>query len=616
MSQELYSVSAITLRLKDRKSPIRHRLLTKSSQPNFQEEQNYCMATIHAAEKPIKDIFHRDFAFSIPAYQRPYSWGTEQATTLLDDLVTASASFVPSAKSQTINPYFLGSIVVIKQDNESEAEVIDGQQRLTTLSLLLSALRVNFVDPKRQDTFSKFLLEEGDTLVGTRDRCRLVLRDRDHKFYEQNVLRHQKLDHFCGLLNGKLSDPQRRLAENTQALVEGIKKLNELQRESLAAFMLQHTYLVVVSTPSLESAFRIFSVLNDRGLDLTVADILKAEVIGKIVDVEQPAYVEKWEDAEQELGTQRFADLFSHIRMIHARKKLRTSVLEGFRAVVPLTSPKMFIDEQLIPLADASNVVLSADYECANKVYEVSVNRTLRWLLRLSDRDWMPVALRIITHYATRPELVASLLVELERLAATMWLLRFDENDRIERHAKVLEEISADTATTGKLASVLRSEKEKAYAKAVLMGDIYNLSPKPKRTFVLLRLDQALSSGEARYDFETITVEHVLPQTPPDASEWVTWWPDAKEREQSVHRIGNLALLNRRQNSAAKNWDFDTKKSKYFQKKTGGSPFQITSQVLKESTWTPIAFERRQAEAVAKLEEVWDLGTDATPPTT
>jgi hypothetical protein len=477
---------------------------------------------------------------------------------------------------------------------------------------LLSALRANFSDPKRQATFAKLLLEEGDTLVGTRDRCRLVLRERDHDFYEQNVLRHQKLDHFAGLLDGKLTDPQRRLVENCQSLVERVTKLSETRRAALAAFLLQHTYLVVVSTPSLESAFRIFSVLNDRGLDLTVADILKAEVIGKISEAEHTAYVEKWEGREEELGTQRFTDLFSHIRMIHDRKKLRTSVLEGFRSAVPLTNPKAFIDQELIPLADASNVVHSADYECANKDHEATVNRTLRWLLRISDRDWMPVALKVVTHYATNPDVIASLLVELERLAATMWLLSFDENDRIERHAKVLEEIAADASRAGKAPSIMRSIKEKSDAMAVLAGDIYNLSPKPKRTFVLLRLDQALASGEAHYHFETITVEHVLPQTPPEQSEWVTWWPDAQVREQSVHRVGNLALLNRRQNSAAKNWSFATKKDKYFQKKTGGSPFQITSQVLKESTWTPEVFERRQTEALVRLEQVWDLATGNT----
>ena len=320
---------------------------------------------------------------------------------------TASAGFSPRAKSQSITPYFLGSIVVIKEETAPEAEVIDGQQRLITLSLLLSALRVNFVDLKRKDTFSKLLLEEGDSLVGTQDRCRIVLRARDHEFYENNILRHQTLDHFSALLEQHLTDPRRKLAENSRLLVEGVKKLTELQRESLAGFLLQHTYLVVVSTPTLESAFRIFSVLNDRGLDLTVADILKAEVIGKIPQNDQEAYVEKWEDAEEELGTQHFAELFSQVRMIHDKKKLRTTVLEGFRAAVPLNDPKAFIDDELIPLADASNVILSADYECANKDHEAKVNRALRWLLRIADRDWMPVALCLITHYSTKPLLIA-----------------------------------------------------------------------------------------------------------------------------------------------------------------------------------------------------------------
>jgi hypothetical protein len=71
--------------------------------------------------------------------------------------------------------------------------------------------------------------------------------------------------------------------------------------------------------------------------------------------------------------------------------------------------------------------------------------------------------------------------------------------------------------------------------------------------------------------------------------------------------LGNLALLNRRQNSVAKNWEFDKKKEGYFQEKTGGSPFQITSRMLKETEWTPAVLARHQTETVAKLKEVWDL---------
>lgn len=565
------------------------------------------MQTIHATEKPVRDVFSIEYAFTIPSYQRPYSWGIEQTTTLFDDLLQACSGFTPQTKSESVTPYFLGSIVVIKQDKHAEAEVIDGQQRLTTLALLLSALRVSFHDAKRQNTFSALLLEEGDPLVGTKDRCRLTLRERDHVFFEKNVLRHATLDHFGGLLAGEPPDAQRKLAENGQCLVERVGKLKEAQRESLAAFLLQHTYLVVVSTPNLESAFRIFAVLNDRGLNLTVADILKADVIGKIPASEQTAYVKKWEDAEEELGTERFAELFSQIRMIHDRKKLRTTVLEGFRSAVSLTDAQGFIDDELLPLADASNTVLSANYECTDKAIQAHVNRTLGWLLRLGDRDWMPVALKVITHYDTKPELVQKLLTALERIAVVMWLLRYDVNERIERHGEVLDSIAADGAKSGALKGLDVTAEQKTAARAVLAGDIYLLSPKPKRTFLLLRLDHALSSGEARYDFATITVEHVLPQTPPDPSEWLTWWPDAQLRADSVHRFGNLALLNCRQNSAAKNWDFAKKKAKYFQLKTGGSPFQITSQVLKESKWTPEVFTARQQLALDKLAKLWEL---------
>jgi hypothetical protein len=340
---------------------------------------------------------------------------------------------------------------------------------------------------------------------------------------------------------------------------------------------------------------------------LTVADILKSEIVGRIPAAAQDAYVKKWEDAEVELGTQRFADLFSHIRMIHDRKKLRTTVLEGFRAAVPLTNPGTFIDDELLPLADAMQAIFQADYECTDPAIEKKTNQALRWLLRIGDQDWVPVALSLITHYVDTPAVVAAKLVELEKLAAILWLNRFDINNRIDRYGKILEEIANDKSNTADLPSLIASIGEKTIAADAIGGDVYNLSPAPKRTFVLLRLDAALSSGEANYDFDTITVEHVLPQNPDANSLWIQWWPDPVVREKSVHQLGNLALLNRRQNSAALNWEFTVKKEKYYQKKTGGSPFQITSRVLKETEWTPVVFARHQVETVAKLKEIWGL---------
>ncbi len=94
-----------------------------------------------AHEQPISRIFSDDYVFRIPPYQRPYAWTTEQARELFDDLVDFMRSGPGDIES--LPPYFLGSIVLIKPETSPEADVVDGQQRLITLTLLFSAIRAN-----------------------------------------------------------------------------------------------------------------------------------------------------------------------------------------------------------------------------------------------------------------------------------------------------------------------------------------------------------------------------------------------------------------------------------------------------------------------------------------
>ncbi len=94
--------------------------------------------SIEAGEKPLGDIFGDKYKFRIPSYQRPYAWTTEQAGELFNDLLNACPE---TGDIQDAAPYFLGSIVLIKDPQRPEADVVDGQQRLTTLTILLSALR-------------------------------------------------------------------------------------------------------------------------------------------------------------------------------------------------------------------------------------------------------------------------------------------------------------------------------------------------------------------------------------------------------------------------------------------------------------------------------------------
>jgi hypothetical protein len=132
------------------------------------------------------------------------------------------------------------------------------------------------------------------------------------------------------------------------------------------------------------------------------------------------------------------------------------------------------------------------------------------------------------------------------------------------------------------------------------------------RTMILLRLDTLLSGGGAKYDYQTITVEHVLPQSPPAGSKWITWFPDVYNRLMLVHRLGNLALLTRKKNSAASNFEFDKKKQSYFAQ-GGVSPFVLTTQVLSQTEWTPPIVATRQKELLALLENHRQLKNRKNP---
>jgi hypothetical protein len=120
------------------------------------------------------------------------------------------------------------------------------------------------------------------------------------------------------------------------------------------------------------------------------------------------------------------------------------------------------------------------------------------------------------------------------------------------------------------------------------------------------RLDEALSSGGASYD-ELVSIEHVLPQTVYDGSEWAVLFQDEQERSYWTHRLANLVFLTHRINTRASNWDFQRKKKEYFASSDGSSPFVITQGVLQAEKWSPEHLRVRQKQLVEKLCEVWQL---------
>jgi hypothetical protein len=553
---------------------------------------------IQAVEKPIGEIFSDGYRFSIPRYQRPYAWTKDEAGEMLDDLLAAARC---EHRLEDSDPYFLGSVVLVKAEGDPRAEVVDGQQRLTTLTTLLSVIRA-FVPAGFSRSLGQMLFQEGNPILDTLDQPRLQLRDRDQPFFEKSILDLDGVRQLDSVAPGPLTDSQRRLRENARLFQSRLTTLSEDELTRLVSYIARYTFLVVVATQDFESAYRIFTVLNERGLDLTHSDILKAEIIGAIPDEAQDAFTAVWEHEEEDLGREGFAELFSHIRMVYAKTKARESILREFRSSVLSRYPdrRTFINQALVPLSDAYEVVVHRQYQAEEKddPRAGEINELLAWLNQLDNTDWVPPAISYLSRHGADPDSVLSFLTGLDRLAASMHLRRTDITRRLERYGRVLEAIERGTDLDAVDSPLQLSDDERAETRSALDAPIYTVTR--IRLYVLLRLDSALSSGGASYDHPTITVEHVLPQNPKPGGQWRTWF-DGDQRNYWVHRLANLLLLTRRKNSGAGNLEFEEKKQGYFGGHGGVSPFVLTTQVLNESTWTPEVLAVRQETLVAKL---------------
>lgn len=559
---------------------------------------------ITGKEYQLSKIFSKEFDYYIPAYQRPYAWTEEETETLFDDLLDFY-------QTEQVDNYFLGSIVLIKDDDKPHADVIDGQQRLTTLTIFIAVI-ASYLSGDTRNNCNKYLREPGNDLEGLAPQPRLHLRQKDQEFFNKYI-QDVKLSDLIALDPENLQNESQQHIRANCALL--IKKMNntfngdEGKITDFCRFLVTRCYLVAVYTPSQQSAFRVFSVMNSRGLNLMPIDIIKSDIIGQIPEKEQQYYTDKWEDLEVQTSRSGFNDVFTHTRMIFAKAKAKKSLLEEFReSVLSKTTPKQLIDDILEPYAEAYTILVNKKYVATKNAEDV--NQYLFWLNKIDNSDWMPSAIKFMAEHKNEPEYVLWFIRKLERLASYLHITAKDINRRIERYKILLEEMemNPDHNINDPISSVELSNEEKKEFVTILDGEIYKLTG-IRRNFVILRLNAFVSDGATKFDFEpnTLTIEHVLPQTVVIGSEWEKWWPNIEEREEWINRIANLVPLTRKKNSEAQNFDFDKKKDIYFKGKNGTTTYPLTTQVISESTWTPSIVKDRQKTILEKFKECWEL---------
>ncbi len=468
----------------------------------------------------------------------------------------------------------------------------------------LIGFSLSLIPPLREYT----RLTECPSTTGRISKPRLTIRPLDNDFFKKYVL--EDFDNLIELDDcNQDTEAKNNIIKNSRLILEKIKEFLPTSDDimSFGAFLIQRCYIVTVSTPNKTSAFRIFSVMNSRGMSLLATDIIKADVIGAINESDKrKIYTDKWEEMEVELTRNGFNELFAHIRMIKMKVKAQKSLQEEFyKFVIPdITSNSAidFIDNILTHYSEAYSVIIYNDYKSSS--YADKVNKMLRWLNRIDNSDWIPVAMLYYTKNSNDSVGLYNFLEKLERLAAFMRASSWDINQRIARYAKVLEEIEA-TSDGSFGDSIELTNEEILNFLDILNSDIYTMTSK-KRNYLILRLDSFVSDGAASYDSKILTIEHVLPQTVHAGSDWESKWPE-KARKQWLHKIANLLPLSRRKNSEAQNYDFKNKKEKYFMSKSGISSYALTTQVLGYEEWTPDIVEKRQEKLIGDYINGWNL---------
>lgn len=259
------------------------------------------MSKLNVDQKNIRLLLSDKKAdFLIPDYQRPYAWSEEQCQTLWEDIFTFAIPEDDATKFNKEDEYYLGPIVTFKND-AGKLEVIDGQQRLTTIMLLLRAFHVSFGN--MQDENSKRTREMIESCVWKTDEFGYA--DKTLLKIDSEVATDNDKDEFLSILNTGVapSNMKSKYAENYRFFQ---KKIDEFLHSYpsffsyLPARILNNCILLPIEADNQNTALRIFSTLNDRGLPLSDADIFKAQFYKFYSDKGQKeSFIKTWKELEE-----------------------------------------------------------------------------------------------------------------------------------------------------------------------------------------------------------------------------------------------------------------------------------------------------------------------------
>jgi uncharacterized protein DUF262/uncharacterized protein DUF1524 len=558
----------------------------------------------------LGQLFADPVLIETPTYQRAFAWGAEEAGRLLEDIVSAHEAGLESGEG---GDYFLGTMLLIDRDATARHregwplagdprtfEVVDGLQRLTTLTILFCVLRDLAADEGEPP--GDRLLDAIET-KGKRARARLTLRQADAPFF---------LAHVCAPgashampAGEELTPSEARILEVREHLVTGLLDLEPQHRRRLLEFLLERCFVVFAVTTSIDRAHRMFMVLNDTGKPLARNDILKAELLGGVPTGAAPAATAAWDGMEKSLGRD-FESLFSHIRAMYGRPG--GHVIAGIRTIAAEAGgAQPFIEGVLRPAAAIFDDIRLARH--AGSPHSAAIARTLRYLSWLPAADWVPSAMLWWLTHGKDPASLAWFLAALDRLAYGLRIVGLGASRRLNRFGALNWAIRNDQDLKG-ASSPLTFTREELRNLTYNLRDLHERSA-PTCKLVLLRLNDQIMGRPQSLESDSLTVEHVLPRKHGQNSQWRAWFPNPDERNRCTESLGNLVLVTKAQNDKASNLDFTKKRDVYF--RTAGAPVPaLNESVRRQSEWKAPQIKAREADLLRHLDALWNFGAAAS----
>ena len=540
----------------------------------------------------IKEIFgNADSLYQIPRYQRPYSWGDEQLEKLWEDLV--------DAKENEPN-YFLGSIITAKpEDNNNYLDIVDGQQRLTTLTILLCVYRDLYPEINNGILEEDPFAIDGKTVSNSikfNDRFqRLRLRthsnhqsDFDKLILSENATVDSKEIRKPTKQDLRKDEPKFKFKNSAFFFREKLTSIGEKEAGELLNYLFNKVKIIRIDCKSVSFAIKLFQVLNDRGLDLSNSDLIKSFLIEKI----QKKYNDESEIRKQK--EEQFMDDWKECE--NCSNNTETTLNDLFVMyeyyLLAQNPKKSLYDELRNELKDKDSNETIADIKNFIRTYQTEIfdkeNKIIYSFFYIPwGMYWRTILLTALKEKYSEYE-------EFVKVFRRYYYLNWIAGNTLSK----IKQTSFNLIKSIKEKKTLQNIKEElnnslvsdnTIRKAIenLSGDIYN-EKWCKPLLFLIEYNQTDDSNISFLDIanRNVQVEHILPQKYYNNEDWKTIFEKNDETNSWLNSGRNLTLLSGKKNVEAGNRDFETKiksytgKGFYSNNQEGITAFRMTQQIV------------------------------------